>query len=73
MSGHIDKQELIGKLKALDGLIDNERASLIGLLNSHKKYGLVWEDKPEEAEKLLEDHLPVLKAHRRTKKLTNKN
>ena len=59
MSGRIDKTELISKLKTLEGLTDEERANLIGLLRSHKKYGLVWEDKPEEVEKLLEEQIPV--------------
>lgn len=59
MSGHIDKTELISKLKTLEGLTDEERANLIGLLRSHKKYGLVWEDKPEEVEQLLEEQIPV--------------
>ena len=61
MSGRIDKAELISKLKTLPGLSDEERSNLIGLLRQHKKYGIVWEDKPEDAERLLEDHLPVLK------------
>ena len=61
MSGRMDKAELISKLKTLPGLTDEERSNLIGLLRQHKKYGLVWEDKPEDAERLLEDHLPVLK------------
>lgn len=59
MSGRIDKTELISKLKTLEGLTDEERANLIGLLRSHKKYGLVWEDKPEDVEKLLEEQIPV--------------
>ena len=61
MNGRIDKAELISKLKTLPGLSDEERSNLIGLLRQHKKYGIVWEDKPEDAERLLEDHLPVLK------------
>jgi adenine-specific DNA-methyltransferase len=61
MTGRIDRTELISKLKSLAGLTDEERSSLIGLLRQHKKYGLVWEDKPEEAERLLEDQLPVFK------------
>ena len=59
MSGRIDKTELISKLNTLEGLTDEERANLIGLLRSHKKYGLVWEDKPEDVEKLLEEQIPV--------------
>ena len=61
MSRHIDKAELISKLQTLDGLTVDERSSLIGLLREHKKYGLVWEDKPEDVEERLRDELPVLR------------
>ena len=60
MSRHIDKAELISKLQKLEGLTVDERSSLIGLLREHKKYGLVWEDKPEDVEERLRDELPVL-------------
>lgn len=56
----MDKYELVKKLKALQGLTDEEKAALIGLLRSHKKYGLVWEDKPEDVETELEEKLPTL-------------
>lgn len=56
----MDKYELAKKLKALEGLTDDEKAALIGLLRSHKKYGLVWEDKPEAVETELEEKLPTL-------------
>ena len=61
MSRHIDKAELISKLQTLEGLTVDERSSLIGLLREHKKYGLVWEDKPEDVEERLRDSLPVLR------------
>ena len=61
MNGRVDRAELISKLKTLAGLTDEERSRLIGLLREHKKYGLVWEDKPEDAEQLLEEQLPVLR------------
>jgi len=61
MSRHIDKAELISKLQTLKGLSDDERSSLIGLLREHKKYGLVWEDKPEDVEERLREELPVLR------------
>ena len=35
--------------------------SEIKKLKTRKKYGLVWEDKPEEVEEQLRDNLPVLK------------
>ena len=61
MSRHIDKAELISKLQTLEGLTGDERSSLIGLLREHKKYGLVWEDKPEDVEERLREELPVLR------------
>ena len=61
MSRHIDKAELISKLQKLEGLTVDERSSLIGLLREHKKYGLVWEDKPEDVEERLREELPVLR------------
>ena len=60
MSGRIDKTELIKKLRDLEGLTDEEKSNLIGLLRQHKKYGLVWEDKPEDVEERLREELPVL-------------
>ena len=60
-SSVIDKTALIGKIKQLEGLTDEEKSNLIGLLRQHKKYGLVWEDKPEDVEELLREELPVLK------------
>ena len=45
----------------MKGLSDDERSSLIGLLRQHKKYGLVWEDKPEDVEERLREELPVLR------------
>ena len=61
MKNLIDKSELISKLQTLKGLSDEERSSLIGLLREHKKYGLVWEDKPEDVEERLRESLPVLR------------
>jgi adenine-specific DNA-methyltransferase len=55
------KQDLISKIKQLDGISQDERAYLINLVNTKKKYGLVWEDKPEDVEEQLRDNLPVLK------------
>lgn len=61
MKNLIDKSELISKLQTLEGLTVDERSSLIGLLREHKKYGLVWEDKPEDVEERLRESLPVLR------------
>jgi len=54
------KLDLLNKIKELD-LTQDEKAYLINLVNTKKKYGLVWEDKPEEVEEELRNNLPVLK------------
>jgi len=54
------KARLIDKVRTLQGLNDDERAALLGMLRSSKQYGIVWEDKPEEVEERLRDELPVL-------------
>lgn len=56
-----DRQKLIDRVKTIDGLTDDERSALLGLLHETKTYGLVWEDKPEEVEERLRTELPVLK------------
>ena len=61
MKNLIDKSELISKLQTLEGLTNEERSNLIGLLRQHKKYGLVWEDKPEDVEERLREELPILR------------
>ena len=56
----MDKQALIEKIQTLGGLTNDEKSALLELLRAHKKYGLVWEDKPEDVEESLRDELPVL-------------
>ena len=56
----MDKQALIEKIQTLGGLTNDEKSDLLELLRAHKKYGLVWEDKPEDVEERLRDELPVL-------------
>lgn len=56
----MDKKSLLAKLKLLEGLTQEERAELVNLLNTKKKYGLIWEDKPEDVEEQLRTKLPVL-------------
>ena len=41
-----DRHKLIDRINTLEGLTDDERSALLGLLREHKTYGLVWEDKP---------------------------
>ena len=58
MSTKLDKQALLQKIQELD--IDTEmKSQLLSLVNEQKKYGLVWEDKPEEVEAQLKEQLPV--------------
>lgn len=52
--------ELAEKIKTLVGITDEEKAELIRLLRTNKKYGLVWEDKPEHVEEELKTKLPVV-------------
>ena len=57
----MNKQELISKIKSLQDISSDEKAYLIELVNTQKKYGLVWEDKPEDVEEQLRSMLPVFK------------
>ena len=56
----MNKYELAKKINDLEGLTNEEKSELLKLLRSQKKYGLVWEDKPEETELRLRDEQPVL-------------
>ncbi len=56
----MDKKQLLQKIQNLDSLSQEEKTHLANLLNTSKKYGLVWEDKPEEVEELLRSQLPIL-------------
>lgn len=55
-----DRHKLIERINTLEGLTDDERSALLGLLREHKTFGLVWEDKPELVEQRLRNELPVL-------------
>ena len=55
-----DRHKLIERINTLEGLTDDERSELLGLLRESKTYGLVWEDKPEDVEERLRNELPVL-------------
>lgn len=57
----MNKQELIAKIRKLQDITNEEQAYLIELVNNKKKYGLVWEDKPEDVEEQLRQRLPVFK------------
>lgn len=58
MSTEIDREQLRQIISDLQ--VDGEvKSQLLSLLNERKKYGLVWEDKPEDVEEQLRDQLPV--------------
>ena len=57
---HMDKNKLKQKIEELEGLTNEEKSELIKLLRSQKKYGLVWEDKPEDVEQRMLNEQPVL-------------
>lgn len=59
-AGTMNKTELARKIQAIDGLSNEEKTALLELIRGHKKYGLVWEDKPEDIEEQLREDLPVL-------------
>lgn len=56
----MNKKDLIRKIKEIDALTSEEKSELIDLVNTQKRYGLVWEEKTEEVEEELREKLPVL-------------
>ena len=67
----MDTQAVKEKIRQLEGLTDEERNGLLALLNPQKKYGLVWEEKPEEVEERLRTQLPVLEEVKERALLSN--
>ncbi len=57
----MNKQELIKKINKLQDISRAEKSYLIDLVTTNKKYGLVWENKPEDVEEQLRSMLPVFK------------
>jgi len=55
----MNRTALRQKIMNIEGLNNEERSALLELLNT-KRYGLVWEDKPEDVEERLRDSIPVL-------------
>ena len=56
-----DKDELIRKIREAEGLSNEDKSALLGLLNEKKTYGLVWEDSTEDAFEQLKTQLPILR------------
>lgn len=57
--GKIDRAALRQRIQTLEGLSDDERATLLDLAAT-KRYGLVWEERVEDVEERLRENLPVL-------------
>ena len=57
----MNKKDLIKKISGFTGLTNEEKSYLRELVNTTKKYGLVWENKPEDVEEQLRSMLPVFK------------
>lgn len=55
-----NKNELLRKIQLTLDLSNEEKSALLELLRTHKKYGLVWEEKPENVEERLRSEIPVL-------------
>ena len=53
------KKSLQDKIQQCDTLSHEEKSTLYGLLSERKRYGLVWEDKPEQAYEQLRTQIPV--------------
>lgn len=56
----IDRQYLRNLVNGLQGISAEDRSQLLQLVNEQKRYGLVWEDKPEEAEQIMKEKLPII-------------
>ena len=59
MPGKVDKNALAYRIREIEGLSNDQKSALLELLNTRKKYGLVWEEKAEAVEELLSEKLPV--------------
>ena len=56
----MNKDELVKKINELEELTNEEKSELTRLLNEEKKYGLVWEEKPENTELRMANEMPFL-------------
>lgn len=57
----IDRVALAATVRDLQDISSEDKAALLELINDHKKYGLVWEEKPENVVERLRDEIPVLR------------
>jgi adenine-specific DNA-methyltransferase len=57
----IDRAALAATVRDLQGISSEDKTALLELINDQKKYGLVWENKPEDVEEHLREEIPVLR------------
>lgn len=57
---HIDRASLIAAIRELKELSNEQKSDILQLISEQKKYGLVWEDSPEEVEEKMRTTIPVL-------------
>ena len=57
---HIDRAALIATIRELKELSNEQKSDILQLISEQKKYGIVWEDSPEEVEENLRVNVPVL-------------
>lgn len=57
---HIDRAALIATIRELKELSNEQKSDILQLISEQKKYGIVWEDSPEEVEEKLRVNVPVL-------------
>ena len=55
----VDKNKLRQRIKHLNGITDDDRATLLELLEE-KTFGLVWEDQKEDVNERMRHELPIL-------------
>lgn len=72
MSKKLDRQSLIEAINACRDLTEEQKGDLQQLLNETPKYGLVWEDTPEDAYERMRTEIPVLREDK-TKAIVNGN
>ena len=57
---HIDRVALIATIRELKELSNEQKSDILQLISEQKKYGIVWEDSPEDVEENLRVNVPVL-------------
>lgn len=72
MSKKLDRKELIEAINACRDLTEGQKGDLQQLLNETPKYGLVWEDTPEDAYEIMRTKIPVFREDK-TKAIVNGN